>query len=321
MSRMPLRTRVFASILDRSGGESITTMDLSKIQRDRQRVVPSRAPVRWITGPVRADVARTTRTVQARDRHEVPLRVYRPLAAAPDLPVIVYFHGGGWVLGNVRGYDPICSFLAHAVGAVVVSVDYRLAPEHRAPTGAHDCVDAVRWIAAHAKVMACDASRLALCGDSAGGNLAAVVAQVLRDGGPPIAHQALLYPATDATLGSPSIREHADGHILTRADIDAFRAHYLGPDGLDPTDPLVSPLLAADLSGLPPALIQTADLDPLRDDGIRYARALESAGVRVRLTNYLGAPHGFASFPGATTFGAQARAELAGELRRHLHAS
>ncbi len=232
---------------------------------------------------------------------------------------MVFFHGGGWVLGSPRMYDPLCSFLAAEVGAVVLSVDYRMAPEHRAPTAALDCVDAVRQVAAHGGRWGSDTSRIAVAGDSAGGNLAAVVCQVVRDeGGPLIACQALLYPGTDATMSQPSIRQHADAPVLTRRKIEVFLEHYRGPDGLAPQDPLLSPLWAADHSGLPPALVQTADLDPLRDEGALYAERLSAAGVPVRLTNYLGAPHGFASFPGATHIGAQARAELVIELRRHL---
>jgi acetyl esterase len=249
----------------------------------------------------------------------VPLRVYRPEGAGPTAPVLLWFHGGGWVLGSPRMYDPLCSHLAEAVGAVVVSVDYRKAPEHRAPQAVHDCVDATRWVATAGVQLGADPSRLAVSGDSAGGNLAAVVCQVVRDeGGPAIAHQALVYPATDATMSQPSVAEHAHAAVLTREKMTTFRAHYLGEDGLAPDHPLVSPLWGRDLSGLPPALVQTADLDPLRDEGAAYAEALRAAGVRARLTNYPGAPHGFASFPGATTVGRSAREELVAELRRHL---
>jgi acetyl esterase len=234
--------------------------------------------------------------------------------------VVVYLHGGGWVLGSTRGYDPLCTFIARAVDAVVVSVGYRMAPEHRAPVAVHDCVDSVRWLPEHAAALGGDASHLAVAGDSAGGNLAAIVCQVVRDdGGPAISHQALLYPSTDATKSQPSIQEHARGPVLTLAKIDAFLDLYLGPDGLAPADPLVSPLWAASHADLPPALVQTADLDPLRDEGRRYAERLAAAGVPVRHTNYVGAPHGFASFPGATTIGWQHRVELVTELRRYLH--
>jgi acetyl esterase len=221
------------------------------------------------------------------------------------------------VQGNVVMYDPLCSHVAAQVRAVVVSVDYRLAPEHRAPTAAHDCVDATSWVAQRADVLRADTSRIGLCGDSAGGNLAAVTAQVLRDrGGSPVRHQALIYPATDMTLASPSIHELAEAPMLTRSSIVAFRNHY-APEGADLRDPLISPLFGR-LDGLPPALIQTADRDPLRDDGSRYATALRAAGVPVRLTNYVRFPHGFASIPGVVPTAAQHRAELVAEMRSHL---
>jgi acetyl esterase len=320
---MPLRTRVFTRVFDRIGGLSIVGLDLDGIRRSRAAVTPAVPPFSWITGPVFRDVTREETTFPARDEHEVRLRVYRPAAGSRPRelpPVIVYFHGGGWVLGSTRMGDPLCTFLARAVEAVVVSVDYRMAPEHRAPKAVHDCVDSVRWLGEHADLLGGDPSRLAVSGDSAGGNLAAIVCQVVRDdGGPTISHQALLYPATDATKSQPSIVEHARGPILTRAKIDVFLDLYLGPDGLAATDPLVSPLWAASHADLPPALVQTADLDPLRDEGRLYAERLAAAGVPVRHTNYVGAPHGFASFPGATTIGRAHRDELVCELRRHLH--
>ena len=222
-----------------------------------------------------------------------------------DVPVIVYFHGGGWVQGNVVSYDPLCTHLARQVRAVVVSVDYRKAPEHKAPTAAYDGVDATRWVAAHGGALRADSSRLAVCGDSAGGNLAAVVAQAARDDGSPrISHQVLIYPAVDMTLASPSIDEHANAPILTRANIHAFRAHYL-PERADATSPVLSPIFG-DLTGLPPALIQTADLDPLRDDGVRYAEALRAAGARPADELRSRAAR-LPSFPGAVPMGAAPR--------------
>jgi acetyl esterase len=317
---MPLRTRVFLAALDRLDGQPIVGMDRPGMRRNRARVAPAIPPFTWITGPVFRDVRREDTRFPARDGREVPLRVYRPARSGESLPVLVYFHGGGWVLGSTRMYDPLCTFLAREVGAVVVSVDYRLAPEHRAPTAVQDCVDSVRWVGEHAASWGGQGSRLAVSGDSAGGNLAAVACQVIRDeGGPTIAHQALIYPATDATMSQPSILEHADAPILTRAKLDVFLEHYLGPHGLGADDPLVSPLWAKSLAGLPPALVQTADLDPLRDEGRLYADRLAAAGVPVRHTNYVRAPHGFASFPGATHIGGQHRAELVDELRRYLH--
>jgi acetyl esterase len=299
----------------------VESLDFDGIQRARGRALPRNPVVDRVTGGTDRSVGITYGTAPARDEHEIPLRIYRPRAlrdARTDVPVLMWFHGGGWVLGNVLGHDPICTFLAATVGCVVVSVDYRMAPEHRAPVAVEDCVDATTWVGVNGDVLRADTSRMAVAGDSAGGNLAAVVAQVLRDHGDTrLRLQVLLYPATDMTQSSPSVREHANAAILTKRPMDAYRDHYL-PAGHDRRDPLVSPLFGR-LDGLPPALIQTADLDPVRDDGIRYAGALKDAGVPVRLTNYLRVPHGFASVPGAApAVGRQHRWELASELTAAL---
>ena len=316
--RLPLRTWLFTSVYDRIGHRAVDELTVEEIQRARAWAPPTRRPFTWVTGAVPAGVTIGAAGFTARDGYHVPVRFYRPRTRGP-WPVVVFFHGGGWVKGTPRGYDPLCGFLADAVDALVVSIDYRLAPEFVAPQGVWDCVDAVRWVGAHAGPLGGDAERLAVCGDSAGGNLAAVVALVLRDeGGPRVAHQALLYPGVDATMSFPSVAELADAPMLTRREIVAYLHRYLDGSGLDAKDPLVSPLWADDLSGLPPALVQTADLDPLRDEAEAYAARLADAGVGVRATNYLGAPHGFMSIPGVTPCAAQARLELATELRRHL---
>ncbi|GAA4405134.1 alpha/beta hydrolase [Fodinibacter luteus] len=305
-------------------GPPVERLDGDGIQRSRATVRPRNRLVTAVTGRIDPGVGITYGTAPARDDHEIPLRIYRPRVlgdARRDVPVVMWFHGGGWVLGNVVDYDAVCTFVAAEVGCVVVSVDYRMAPEHRAPVAAHDCVDATTWVGVNGDVLRADTSRMAVAGDSAGGNLAAVVAQVLRDHGDTrLRHQALVYPATDLTMSSPSVREHANAPILTKRSMDAFRDHYVRP-GHDLRDPLVSPLFGR-LDGLPPALVQTADLDPIRDDGIRYADALRAAGVPVRLTNYLRMPHGFVSMPGAApAVGRQQRWELANELRTALSAS
>ncbi|KRE52706.1 alpha/beta hydrolase [Phycicoccus sp. Soil748] len=315
------QTALLTAFLDRVLRRPVQQRSVEEIVADRGKVTPDRPPFSWVTGAVDRSVGITFGTAPARDGYEIPLRIYRPRALRDrdtDAPVVVFLHGGGFVEGNVVMYDPLCSHLASRVRAVVVSLDYRLAPEHRAPTAAHDCLDATTWLQQHGDVLHADTSRMALCGDSAGGNLAAVTAQLLRDrGDSPVRHQALIYPATDMTLASPSMDENADAPMLTRASVVAFREHYL-PPGHDHTDPLVSPLFGR-LDGLPPALVQTADLDPLRDDGVRYAAALEAAGVPVRLTNYVRVPHGFASIPGAVPTSAQHRAELVEELVSHLY--
>jgi acetyl esterase/lipase len=249
----------------------------------------------------------------------VPVRVYSP--RAPSGAGLVWMHGGAFMAGDLDmpEADSVARELCARTGAVVVSVDYRLAPEHRMPTAAEDAYAATVWLAAHAADVGADGARLAVAGDSAGGNLAAVVCLLARDrGGPDIAHQVLVYPGTDGTLSSPSLEENANGPLLTRASVRAYRALYLGPGG-DERDVRLSPLLADDLSNLPPALIQSAELDPIRDDASRYAEALQKAGTTVRYTEYAGAPHGYLSIPGAVRGARQAMAEIVTELRTHLN--
>lgn len=314
---------LLTTFLDNGGRGSIVDATQEDIQAARDKVFPTSPPFSWITGRVPTHVRIDEGSAPARDGASIPLRWYTPRTRRLGHPLVVFFHGGGWVQGSTQMYDPLCSHLADELDALVVSVDYRMAPEHRAPTASHDAIDVTRWLHANPQRGA-DVTRIALCGDSAGGNLSAIVAQELRDlrtesGEPVIRHQALLYPSTDLTMASPSIKEHSEGAILTEAKILAFRAHYIGDaaDAVSLTDPLVSPLFG-DVAGVAPALIQTADLDPIRDDGLRYGQALREAGVPVRVTNYVGLPHGFASFPGVTRAGAQHRAELVDELRRHL---
>ena len=197
-------------------------------------------------------------------------------------PALVYFHGGGWVIGDLESHDQLCRALANAVPRIVVSVDYRLAPEHKFPAAVEDAIAATRWIAANAARLGIDAGRLAVGGDSAGGNLAAVVSLDARDrGGPRLVHQFLIYPGTDMRMGWPSLERHAQQLPLTRAGMHWFIAHYLRNDG-DKTDWRASPLLASSLTGLPPALVITAGFDPLCDEGEAYAEALRKAGVAGR---------------------------------------
>jgi acetyl esterase len=249
---------------------------------------------------------------------DIPARLYAPEGEGP-LPVVVYFHGGGWVIGNIASHDGICRKLANASGCAIVSVEYRLAPEHRFPVAPSDCYTAVSWIKEHGDKLGIDTSRMAVAGDSAGGNLSAVIAQLCRDrGGPAIAFQLLIYPATDLTMSHPSIEENADGYLLTKADMEWFRDHYLG-DGADPKDPLVSPLYAGDLSGLPPALVLTAEYDPLRDEGEAYATALQQAGVDARSSRYDGLIHGFFGLEAVIPAAAPAMEEAAAALRHALN--
>ena len=237
---------------------------------------------------------------------ELGVRHYTPRSRAPR-GTVINFHGGGWVLGDLDYTDWPCSTVAARTGAHVVSIDYRLAPQHRYPAATEDCLDAVAW----ATELSTSAEGIALMGDSAGGNLAAVTARQARDAGIAVALQVLIYPATDLGLESPSLDVDLRTPILDRAAVDAFRAHYLGPDAdALSLEPNASPLRAEDLSGLAPALIITAEHDPLRDDGRRYAEALRAAGVEVRETDYLDAPHGFMALPGLVPAAKQALSEV-----------
>lgn len=224
---------------------------------------------------------------------DIPLRIYWPEGSGP-FPVLVYFHGGGWVTGSLNTHDNDCRYLATAVGCCVVAVDYRLAPENKFPAGLDDCIAAAEWVYQNARTLDGDPDRIAVAGDSAGANLATVVAMQARDrGGPPLVFQLLIYPGLDlVSLDSPSHLENAEGLFLTLKGIYWFRDHYLSSEE-ERSDPRASPLRAEDLSRLPPALIITAEYDPLRDDGQAYAQRLEQAGVEVTYTCYEGMIHGF----------------------------
>jgi acetyl esterase len=223
---------------------------------------------------------------------QLPVRIYRPEGKAP-LPVLVYFHGGGWVIGSLETHDGTCRDLANRIGCVVVSVDYRLAPEARYPAAAEDCYAATKWVAENAHALGVDPARIGIGGDSAGGNLAAVVALMARDrSGPALRHQLLIYPVTDADFGRASYRENAEGFLLTTKAMEWFWGHYV-PEPARRREAYAAPLRAQDVSGLPPAFVLTAEYDPLRDEGEAYAERLRQAGVPTRLQRYAGAIHGF----------------------------
>jgi acetyl esterase/lipase len=241
------------------------------------------------------------------------LRIYRPAGDGP-LPALVYFFGGGWVLGTIDTSDAICRALANAAGCVTVSVGYRLAPEHRFPAAVHDCAAAVRWVAANAAEIGVDRSRLAVGGDSAGGNLAAAVTLLTRAAGPALAHQLLVYPNTDFGADTPSRRDNADPLLFNRTSVDWYWSHYLASTS-DGADPLASPLRAPDLSGLPPATVITAEYDPLRDEGEAYAARLAEAGVPVELRRFDGMIHGFFAMSGDLDQGRSAVTWAADRLR------
>jgi acetyl esterase len=245
---------------------------------------------------------------------EIPLRVYTPDTRAPR-PLLVFFHGGGWVIGTFETHDAVCRHLAKQSGGVVVAVDYRLAPEHKFPAAAEDCYAATKWAAENAAALGGDASRLAVGGDSAGGNLAAVVSLMARDrGGPKIAFQLLVYPVTNHAYDTASYRENADGYLLTKDSMVWFWNHYLRSER-DGADPYASPLRAPSLAGLPPAMVVTAEFDPLRDEGEAYAERLRQAGVPVTVDRYDGLIHGFFILTGVFDRAKQAVADAGAKIR------
>ncbi len=244
---------------------------------------------------------------------DLPLRLYRPARGQP-LPALLYFFGGGWVLGTIDTADGVSRSLANSSGALVVVVGYRLAPEHRFPAAIDDCYATLRWVAEHADEIGADPARLAVGGDSAGGNLAAAVALRARADGPALVGQLLVYPNTDQLADDESMRAADDPFLFNRHSVAWYRQHYLASPG-DAADPLASPLRAGSLAGLPPALVITAEYDPLRDQGEAYARRLAEDGVPVELRRYEGMAHGFFTMAGTVDASRAALAQAAACLR------
>lgn len=288
---------------------------MAMIDASAQRVLDliresGRPPYETLTPPEAREMSRNARAVLQPDPPDVaevrelrasgpagpiPLRLFRGAGTASGamLPGLVYFHGGGWVICDLDTHDTLCRQIANAAGCAVVSVDYRLGPEHKFPAAVEDAIAATAWIAQHAADLGVDAGRLAVGGDSAGGNLAAVVALDARDrGGPRIALQVLIYPGTDMSMRHDSHRRYGEGLFLTRPMIEWFRAHYLRTPA-DYEDWRASPLLAPDLGNLPPAVVITAGFDPLVDEGEEYAQRLVAAGVPVSARRFPGQIHGF----------------------------
>jgi acetyl esterase len=249
----------------------------------------------------------------------IPIRVYRP-QAAQLLPALVYFFGGGWVTGSLDTADPVCRRLANSTPCAVVAVSYRRAPEHPFPAAVEDCDAATRWLAEHGADLGVDSRRLAVGGASAGGNLAAAIAQLAHEqGGPSLRLQVLVYPLLDHRADTPSMRDTVDPVFFDRNDVAWCWAHYLARDS-DGDSPLASPLRARDLRGLPPALVITAGIDPLRDQGELYAARLAAAGVPTELVRFDGMVHGFYSMNGVLGAAEQAQTVTAAALRRALSA-
>jgi acetyl esterase len=245
---------------------------------------------------------------------DIPVRIYTP-SVKPN-GILVYFHGGGWVVGDLDSHDYVCRALTNAAGCTVVAVHYRLAPEHKFPDAPEDCYAATNWVSKNAAALGSDANHIAVGGDSAGGNLAAAVSLMARDrGGPKIRHQMLIYPATDAAMNTASQNEFTqDGFVLSKLDMKWFWGHYL-KNPKDGENPYASPSRAKDLRNLPPAHVITAEHDPLRDEGEAFAEQLKTAGNKVKLKRYGGVMHGFVSLQAMIDQGKTATRELADELK------
>ena len=250
---------------------------------------------------------------------DIAARIYVPEDGAAPPPLLLFYHGGGWVLGGLDTHDDTCRQLCRRVGAVVASIDYRLAPEHSFPAAPEDCFSALCWVAANAQRWGADANRVAVVGDSAGGNLAAVTTLMARErGGPRITHQTLIYPVTDCNFDTDSYRDNAEGYFLTTEDMRWCWQQYLGERG-SADDPLASPLKAPTLAGLPPATIVSAEYDPLRDDAAAYAERLRADGVAVSYRCCDGMIHGFIGFSRMIDGAEEAWRMIAEELRRALN--
>ncbi len=293
---------------------TLSPADSRRLYRDRRLAVqpdpPEVAQVRSLSAPGPSGV--------------IPLRLYRPLRSSPmataALPVLIYFHGGGWVIGDLDTHDTLCRELANGAGIAVISVDYRLGPEHRFPAAVDDCIAATRWVRDQAGALDLDAQRIAVGGDSAGGNLAAVVALHARDAGDsPLAYQLLIYPATDMRRIAPSHTRNGQGYLLTRDTMAYFQDHYI-TDPAHVPDWRASPLLHPNLRNLPPALVLTAGYDPLRDEGIAYAQELSLAGNRATHIGFERQIHGFILMGRVIDEANEAVAICAAQLRRALAA-
>jgi acetyl esterase len=246
--------------------------------------------------------------------YQIPIRIYAPASTTP-LPLLVYFHGGGWVLGDIDSHDATSRELANKAGCIVVSVDYRLAPEHKFPAAPEDCYAATKWVALNAASFGGNPAKIAVGGDSAGGNLAAAVAQMAADrGAPGLVYQLLIYPVTNYAFDTPSYRDNKEGYLLTQDMMQWFWKQYL-PTDEDGKNPYASPLQARELRRVAPAFVITAEFDPLRDEGEAYAARLKDAGVPVETKRYDGAIHGFFNFGHIMDQGKQVMNDAAARLK------
>ena len=305
---MPLDPQAQALIASVAGGkpvEQMTPQEMRDALEERVR----------LTGGAPEPVDQVVPGVVPGPAGPIVVRIYTPKGGQAALPGLVYLHGGGWARGSLQTHDIVCRSLANGAGCVVVSVDYRMAPEHRFPAAFEDSLAATRWVGEHAAELGIDPRRLVVGGDSAGGNLAAAVALAARDaGGPSLVHQLLIYPVTDYNFDTRSYADNAEGYMLTRAAMQHYWRLYLR-DGSDGADFRASPLRARDFGNLPPALVITAEFDPLRDEGRAYADRLREAGTPVVYREYPGMVHGFVTSAGVLDAGKQAVREATAALK------
>jgi acetyl esterase len=308
--RLDLQMQWLCKLATLGRSESPPVSDVPQVRAEMEAFAPA------LSGTGGRDVAREDRRIDGQ-RGSIAARVYRP--GASDLPLLVYYHGGGWVLGSIESHDGLCAELATDARCNVVSVDYRMAPEHLFPAAVDDATDAFRWVREHARELGGDPGRVAVGGDSAGGNLAAVVSQqcaAFAEPGPSL--QLLIYPATDLSRESASHATYGEGFYLTRTRMEWFKDLYIPVE--ERADVRASPLRSKELAGHPPAHVITAGFDPLRDEGRAYADALEAAGVPVTYRNYEGVIHGFASMAGLVPAARAAYDDMAETFRTLLHA-
>lgn len=304
---MPLDPQAQA-VLDTMAAANLPPYEQTSVEEARARYNASQ------TGGTAEPVAKIEDRQIPGPEGPLRIRIYTPQGMGP-FPVLVYFHGGGWVFGNLESHDAICRALTNAANCITVAVDYHLAPEYKFPVPTEDCYAATQWVASNTASFNGDETRIAVGGDSAGGNLAAAVSQMARDrGGPTLVYQLLVYPITDYMPDVPSYRENGEGYYLTRADMAWFWNHYLGNEA-EGKNPYASPLQATSLNGLPSAMIITAEYDPLRDEGELYANRLKEAGIPTTLIRYPGMIHGFVRMRGAIDQAKKALDDIAKQLR------
>ena len=303
------QAKAFLDVLAATGAPPIEQLSLAEARAVRSEMIEA-------AGPEQAVAEVQNRSVPG-PAGPIAVRVYRPVKDEV-LPVLIFFHGGGFVICNLDTHDRTCRALANASRCVVISVDYRLAPENKYPAAVDDAYAATRYIAGHAGEFGVDPNRIAVGGDSAGGNLATVVSLLSRDrGGPRLKFQLLIYPLVDFYDQSPSMQQYAEGYFLTRAGMDWFTQSYL-PSREAGLEPSASPMNATDFRGLPPAMIMTAECDPLRDQGEAYARKLQAAGVPVELKRYEGMIHPFLQFAAVLDTAKVAMKDAASAVREAL---